>query len=353
VQRNSSRPALAMILAAGVAATTIGCNATVGTTDDGAGGSNGNGAATGSGGATGPVTGTGGSTGTTGIGGATGAGGGGGSGAGGARATGGASGGGVGGATGMGGATGAGGAIAGTAPFKGVANVSTCADFTTLKTSWYYNWGLTPFANCSAPGFVPMIAGKSEKTAAAVTASLTRITNARYPTLLGFNEPNKVDQSNLTVETAIALWPQVTADPAIRVGSPATSADAPGQAWFTSFMSMATTLNLRVDFVAIHWYGWNAGSCDAKAAQLESYVKWAEAIPGNRPIWITEWGCLNLSNPDIATVQAFYSAAVAMFARHPRIERYAWYPWTTNNELITAGTLTSLGTAFSAAASTK
>jgi hypothetical protein len=145
----------------------------------------------------------------------------------------------------------------------------------------------------------------------------------------------------------------VIANPAIRVGSPATSADAAGQTWFSSFMSMATAANLRVDFIAIHWYGWNAGSCDAKAAQLESYVKWAEGIPGNRPIWITEWGCLNLSNPDAATVQAFYQGAVAMFARHPRIERYAWYPWTTNNELVTSGALTSLGTAFAAQPSTK
>ena len=112
-------------------------------------------------------------------------------------------------------------------------------------------------------------------------------------------------------------------------------------------------MNFRVDFIALHWYGWNAGSCDNKASQLESYIKWAEAIPGNRPIWITEWGCLNLSNPDMPTVQAFYTAAVAMFAKHPRIERYAWYPWTTNNNLVdTTDALTSLGTAFAAAPST-
>jgi hypothetical protein len=193
-----------------------------------------------------------------------------------------------------------------------------------------------------------MIAGKSEKTPAAVTSALGRVVSGGYNTVLGFNEPNKVDQSNLTVATALSMWPAITANPAIRVSSPSTSADAPGQAWFTDFMTQAAAQSLRIDFIAIHWYGWNAGSCDARATQLESYVRWAEAIPGNKPIWITEWGCLNLSNPDPATVQAFYSGAVAMFARHPRIERYAWYPWTTNNELVaTAGGLTSLGTVFS------
>jgi hypothetical protein len=39
---------------------------------------------------------------------------------------------------------------------------------------------------------------------------------------------------------------------------------------------------------------------------------------------------------------------LAMFARHPRLERYAWYPWTTNNELAKMGALTALGTAFAA-----
>jgi len=271
-----------------------------------------------------------------------------------------------GGATGSGGATGAGGATtgaggasgpdAGTAPqpFKGVAN-SACNDLTTLKTSWWYNWTTSP-GSCTVPSspFIPMIAGKSEKTADAVTAALNKIAAAGYKTVLGFNEPNKPDQANLTVDQVVTMWPALTANAGVRVSSPSTSADAAGMTWFSSFMTAATTNNFRVDFVALHWYGWNAGSCDNKAAQLESYIKWAEGITGNRPIWITEWGCLNLSNPDMATVQAFYTAAVAMFAKHPRIERYAWYPWTTNNNLVdTADALTSLGTAFAAEPSTK
>jgi hypothetical protein len=82
---------------------------------------------------------------------------------------------------------------------------------------------------------------------------------------------------------------------------------------------------------------------------LESWIKQIEAMPGNRPIWLTEWGCLNQSNPSAAVVQAFFSGAIAMFAKHPRLERYAWYPWTTNNELNSNGSLTSLGTVFAAA----
>lgn len=87
----------------------------------------------------------------------------------------------------------------------------------------------------------------------------------------------------------------------------------------------------------------------ANASNLESYVGFLEGIPGSRPIWLTEWGCLNESNPDAATVQAFFSGAVAMFENDPRLARYAWYPWETYNELVTStDTLTSLGTTFAA-----
>jgi hypothetical protein len=98
--------------------------------------------------------------------------------------------------------------------------------------------------------------------------------------------------------------------------------------------------------VAIHWYGWNAGSCD-DANELESYITWAEKF--NRPVWITEWGCMHESNPNAEVVENFYSAAIAMFEKHPSIERYAWYPWLTHNGLVEDGKLTDLGEAFAAA----
>ena len=272
----------------------------------------------------------------------------------GGRGTGGtpASSGGITGAAGMpasGGSTGAGGIEAPPTAYKGVAN-SPCNDQKTFGVAWYYNWTTTPEKNCTAAEFVPMVAGKSEKTADAVTSAITNITKAGYKTVLGFNEPNKSDQANLTVDQVVAMWPALTANADLRVGSPATSADSNGQQWFTQFMGDVSTNMLRVDFVALHWYGWNAGSCDAKAANLESYIKWAEGVAGDRPLWLTEWGCMNDSNPDAATVQAFFQGALTMFWKHPRLQRYAWYPWNTNNELVDDNDqLTSLGMVFSAA----
>jgi len=201
---------------------------------------------------------------------------------------------------------------------------------------------------------VPMYSNKpnNHPTPDAVAAQITKLANAGYKYVLGFNEPNKTDQANMTVGEAIALWPAMTSNSGLLVGSPATSGD--GQAWFTDFMGQVESNGLRVDFIALHWYGWNAGSCDAKAANLESYIKWAESLPGNRPLWLTEWGCMNASNPDVATVQAFYLGAVAMFAKHPRLERYAWYQWDPNNELTNSDhSLTALGTVYASQPATR
>ncbi|HKP58612.1 MAG TPA: glycosyl hydrolase [Polyangiales bacterium] len=249
-------------------------------------------------------------------------------------------------------AAGSGGMKSGMQPYKGVAN-SPCAARTMLNVAWYYNWMQSESEPCSdAKGgkFVPMIWGHTgdEQNAAAIQRSITSFVGKGYDFVLGFNEPDNSSQSNIPVAKAIELWPAFD-NPAIQIGSPGTAANAnPGQAWFKDFMNqLGANTKLDVDFLAIHWYGWNAGSCDAKASQLESYLKWAEAFPGNRPIWITEWGCLNQSAPDAATVVAFYKAAVAMFAKHPRLERYAWYPWATHCGLNNKdGSLSELGQAY-------
>jgi len=224
------------------------------------------------------------------------------------------------------------------APYKGIAN-SPAAQIGALGATWCYNWGTTPKStDCADPYFVPMVWGSGD-----VKTAIVNIGKAAYKTVLGFNEPNKTDQANMSVAAAIALWPDLTSDPNIRVGSPAVSDD--GRAWLEDFMAQAQQKGLRVDFVAMHWYGWNAGSC--VAGQLEGAVKWASQW--GKPVWVTEFGCMGSSNADEQTLLDFFGGAVPMLAKHPLVERYAWYPWNTYNELYTSNTMTALGKAFSAA----
>jgi hypothetical protein len=236
---------------------------------------------------------------------------------------------------------------AGPSPYKGVAN-SPCSEMTMFGAMWFYNWGLSQ-SGCTQQ-FIPMLWGHTgnEQTATGISNAMNTLVSQGFKTVLGFNEPDNDKQANLTVAQAIALWPSFN-NKGLRIGSPATSANAAGQMWFNDFMAQVnadTTGTLRVDFIAAHWYGWNAGSCEPNASSLEGYIKSIEMIPGNRPIWLTEWGCMHESNPDEPTVIAFFKGAIAMFAKHPRIERYAWYPWDPFNELTADGGLTGMGKAF-------
>ena len=253
---------------------------------------------------------------------------------------------------------GAGGGSAAGEPFKGVAN-SPCAARSALNVAWYYNWTQKESEPCSdgkGGEFVPMIWGHTgaEQTAASIQSAITGFVGKGYKNVLGFNEPDNTTQSNIASATAISLLTSFD-NAAIKVGTPATQANATGQAWFKDYMAKLTSnVSLRADFIALHWYGWNAGSCDANASQLESYLKYAEGFAGNRPIWLTEWSCLNQSAPTPEGVLAFYKGALAVFAKHPRVQRYAWYPWTTNCELNDeAGALTPLGVAYAAAPALK
>jgi len=237
--------------------------------------------------------------------------------------------------------------IGATSPFKGLAN-SPAAEITNLGASWCYNWTTAPDPkNCADPLFVPMIWGGGS-----VASALSTIGNAGYKTVLGFNEPNKADQSNMTVAAAIALWPTLTSNPNIRVGSPAVSDD--GRAWLEDFMTQANAGGLRVDFIAMHWYGWNAGSCTS--GNLMGAVNWA--AKWGLPVWVTEFGCMGSSNPDEATLLSFFNAAIPALANSAAVERYAFYPWNTYNDLYRPNAsnvrmITALGTAFAAASKYK
>ena len=333
-----------------------GCVGNGGST--GAGGSVGNGGNTGAGGATmGGSAGTGGKTTGTGgaVAGGTVAGGTAGTGTGGSSGTAGRTTG-TGGATGTGGvaATGGTGGTSGGQPFKGIAG-GACKVRTAMNVSWYYNWSPSENEACAAPNgveYVPMIWGSG--TAASIQTTVSGLASKGFKYVLGFNEPDNATQANITAAAAIALLPAFN-NPALAVGTPATQANATGQAWFKEYMAdVAANTTLRADFIAIHWYGWNAGSCDAAASQLESYINYAEGFPGNRPIWLTEWGCLNQSAPTAAGVITFFKSALAVFAKHPRVARYAWYQWSPNCEVYnTDDTLTDLGKVYAAAPSTK
>ncbi len=105
--------------------------------------------------------------------------------------------------------------------------------------------------------------------------------------LLGYNEPDHKDQSNLTVDQAIAGWP-VLLGTGLRVGAPAPSDG--GLGWLYQFMDKADAAGLRVDFVPVHYYRAVNDPKDAKGA-AEQFRQFLKGVHDRvkRPLWVTEW----------------------------------------------------------------
>lgn len=98
--------------------------------------------------------------------------------------------------------------------------------------------------------------------------------------VLGYNEPDRSDQSNMTVEAAIEQWPELFKS-GLRIGSPAPASVSSGTDWLHKFMELSDLLNYRIDFVAFHAY----------QDQTTSWWDWNINLAsiGGRPVWITEW----------------------------------------------------------------
>lgn len=223
-----------------------------------------------------------------------------------------------------------------------------------LRTSWYYNWGLKP-SEKELPAidpsirFVPMVWGWNARSEAAVNEI-----RAKRPTVLfGFNEPDHTDQSNLTVESALAAWPNLEG---IATDLVSPSCAQPNQEWMQRFFEGAEKQHLHFDSVGFHHYG--PPVPDDFIGLLEK----VHALYG-LPIWVTEFAGADWqakkggpANRYSETQMVRFIEAVCPFMEQaPWIRGYAWYPWGNAGEggplSVSAffkkdGTLTGPGKAY-------
>ncbi|MEV0213757.1 sigma-70 family RNA polymerase sigma factor [Micromonospora sp. NPDC050695] len=193
------------------------------------------------------------------------------------------------------------------------------------KAGWYYTWGTQHPGITTPPGvtFVPMIRGAEN-----VTAPELARARAAGPYLLTFNEPDLREQSNMTVEQALDLWPQLMATGS-RLGSPAVaSGGADPQSWLGRFMSGAQARGHRVDFITLHWFGADFTTATA-VDQLRQYLQ--DVYERYRkPIWLTEFALIRFDGggqqfPGQEQQAAFLTSATSMLSQLPYVQRYAWF----------------------------
>lgn len=192
-----------------------------------------------------------------------------------------------------------------------------------LNCKWSYSWTANfPQRPPRGLAYVPMIWGTRENEDAIATAGRTA-KRERAGELLGFNEPDQKDQSNMSVQEALKRWPQLEKT-RLRLGSPACV--HPDGEWMMEFMKAAKAQKLKVDFVCVHSYGG-----DNATAFIERLHKIHQLY--EKPIWITEfavadWKAQNLDKnsykPD--AVVKFMEAVLPQLDKLDFVERYAWFP---------------------------
>lgn len=157
--------------------------------------------------------------------------------------------------------------------------------------------------------------------------------------LLGFNEPERKKQGNLSVEKALELWPRLESlaeKKNLRLGSPAPSSDREGLAWHSKFMEEAKRRKLRIDFVAVHWYR------SRDVDEFEGFLK-GLAKEYRKPLWLTEfngWSGSEKENYD------FLKGTLKFLDRTREVERYAYFnpKRGSNHSLLKSdGSLSRLG----------
>ncbi|KAK0194991.1 hypothetical protein F5146DRAFT_267904 [Armillaria mellea] len=140
--------------------------------------------------------------------------------------------------------------------------------------------------------------------------------------VLGMNEPQETQQSNLTPSEGADMWktyiePLHSRFEGVRLGSPAPSGAPSGKTWLEQFLTECD--GCIIDFIALHWY-------DVNSSQFISYLQdFHETF--DRPIWVTEWACQNFNDVNNQCseeeIQVFLNVSQSFMDNTDWVERYA------------------------------
>jgi len=206
--------------------------------------------------------------------------------------------------------------------------------------SWVYDWGATPPPYLASSGleYIPMQWGASgiENFAATVKAQ-----NAT--TILTFNEPDFVQESNINATYAAQLWMQYIEpmkNDGIRLGGPAISAGGTGRPWLVEFLAACTACT--IDFIPFHWYGEGSGG-------FYDYIWQMHGQFPNYTFWITEYADTSLNQ---SVVLQTLNETTVYLDNLTWVERYAWFGYfrpangSDYNLLDVNGNLNALGQVY-------
>jgi Glycosyl hydrolase catalytic core len=208
-----------------------------------------------------------------------------------------------------------------------------------LNVSWNYSWNTHHVSEQPKDiEFVPMLwTGKNlEQVQERITKEvLPNVKAGKSKRLLGFNEPDQKEQSNIPYTVALDLWPALE-KLNIPLCSPACAnpegikdekvTGVPGS-WMRDFMKEADKRGYRVDYIGVHSYG-GSSAADFKAKMKRIYEKY-----GKRPLLITEFavadwktgGDIKKNRHNPAAILAFMKEVLPWLEEQDWILGYAWF----------------------------
>lgn len=208
---------------------------------------------------------------------------------------------------------------------RGLAWIAPVADEDALRllapgVSWWYSWGT------EAPSsWHPWFAQRRNGNVRFAAMSWGKwgdgpVTVPDYATaLLGFNEPNRRDQANMSPEKAARWWPELekcARQHNIPLVLPSYNDGDPGgispDAWFDRFFKAYP--GAHYDGVAVHAYKRHANEVKSMVTQVAQRFR--------KPVWLTEFACMG--NDDRAKVD-FMRDLLPWLDRSPQVATYAWF----------------------------
>ncbi len=230
------------------------------------------------------------------------------------------------------------------------------------EVSWWYNWSEIPESSVAGVfggygfEFVPMTwNGNFDESK--LRDYLNEHPETKY--LLAFNEPNFLEQANMTPSEVAAQWPRLEALASefnLQIVAPAVNfcgecVSENGTVYTDPFKYLddffAACPDCKVDHIAVHSYMNTVSALEWYIGEFKKYGK---------PIWLTEFagweynGNINNVNDQIS----FMIGAVDLLENDPDVFRYAWFIGRGSGietfpyiDLLGAnGTLTQLGEVY-------
>jgi hypothetical protein len=199
-----------------------------------------------------------------------------------------------------------------------------------MNETWFYQWGNSGISPINKE-YAPMAWGKGgadDDNDIALYKSKYKATH-----VMAFNESDNCnDQSgkyfNMCQPAVAVSYYENLMKSGMRLVSPSCRENAPF-GYLKEFYDLATTQNIRIDVIGVHWYDWGSDPKNSPNAtpqqvfnRFKNYLQRVYDLY-KLPIWITEFN----ANPNrtTATNKGFMELALPYLDQLDYVERYAWF----------------------------